>query len=179
MRDTIRLQLDRLTNSFFWNALLSVQRFVLFLTTSVMVGILGMVVFRRYALDTDFFGYGEIVMISAFWMYFIGSSYAMEKKEHVRADILERILPLKGKKVLRIIADIIQTLVALELLRLSILYMINGFKIWPKTSAWNIPLMTSMSSITVGVAIMTLYVIVQLLTELVEPLDALKEGEIE
>lgn len=179
MRDTIRLQLDRLTNSFFWNALLSAQRIVLFLTTSVMVGILGMVVFRRYVLDTDFFGYGEIVMISAFWMYFIGSSYAMEKKEHVRADIIERVLPPKGKKILRIIADIIQTLVALELLRLSILYMINGFKIWPKTSAWHIPLMTSMSSITVGVAIMTLYVIVQLLTELVEPLDALKEGEVE
>lgn len=179
MRDTIRSHLDKLTNSFFWKALLTAQKIVLFLTTSVMVGILGMVVFRRYILDTDFFGYGEIVMISAFWMYFIGSSYAMEKREHVRADVIERILQPKGKKILRIVADIIQTLVALELFRLSVMYMINGFKIWPKTSAWHIPIMTSMSAITVGVAIMTLYVVVQLVTELVEPVDALKEGEIE
>lgn len=178
MRETVRFKLKKLTNSLFWKALLAVQKIILFTTTSVMVGILGIVVFRRYILDTDFFGYGEIVMISAFWMYFIGSSYAMERKEHVRADIVERMLPPKGKKTLRIIANVIQTIVAIELARLSIAYMINGFKIWPKTSAWQIPMMTSMSAITVGVVIMAFYVIVHLVTELVEPVEALEEGEL-
>ena len=118
MGEKIKYFLDRLKASSFWKVLLSIQKLTLFITTCVMVGILGVVVLFRYALKLDFFGFDEIVMISAFWMYFIGSSYAMEKREHVRADILERILPLKGKKTLRIISGMIQTLVAIEAMRL-------------------------------------------------------------
>ena len=135
-----------------------------------MVGILGVVVSFRYVLKLDFFGYDEIVMISAFWMYFIGSSYAMEKREHVRADILERILPPRGKKNLRIIAGFAQTVVAIEATRLSVSYILNGFKIWPTTSAWNLPLVTSMSAVTVGFVLMAFYVIVQFLEELTTPM---------
>lgn len=128
-----------------------------------MVTILGAVVVCRYVLHVDLFGFDEIVMISAFWMYFIGSSYAMERKEHVRVDLLERVLPALGKKWLRIFADFVQSLVALECTRLSILYCINGIKIWPTTSAWGLPLMTSMSAVTVGFTIMAFYVVIQFL----------------
>ncbi len=178
MRTRIWSYLNALTGSKFWSLLLDIQKIILFLSTTVMVGILGMVVFRRYALDTDFFGYGEIVMISAFWMYFIGSSYAMEKRDHVRADIIERILPPKGKKTLRITANLIQTFVAIEFCNLSLRYIANGIHIWPKTSAWKLPMMTSMSAVTVGVVLMTFYVIVQMLIEIFEPREARKEGEV-
>ncbi len=169
MGEKIKYFLDRLKASSFWKVLLSIQKLTLFITTCVMVGILGVVVLFRYALKFDFFGFDEIVMISAFWMYFIGSSYAMEKREHVRADILERILPLKGKKTLRIISGMIQTLVAIEAMRLSISYIINGFKIWPTTSAWNLPMVTSMAAVTVGFVLMAFYVIVQFLEEITTP----------
>lgn len=169
MGEKIKYFLDRLKASSFWKVLLSIQKLTLFITTCVMVGILGVVVLFRYALNFDFFGFDEIVMISAFWMYFIGSSYAMEKREHVRADILERILPLKGKKTLRIISGMIQTLVAIEAMRLSISYIINGFKIWPTTSAWNLPMVTSMAAVTVGFVLMAFYVIVQFLEEITTP----------
>ena len=169
MRQKVKCVLDKLKASSFWKMLLIVQKFTLFITTCVMVGILGVVVLFRYLFKLDFFGYDEIVMISAFWMYFIGSSYAMEKREHVRADILERILPPKGKKILRIIAGLIQTLVAIETMRLSISYITNGFQIWPTTSAWNLPLVTSMSAVTVGFVIMTFYVIVQFFEEITTP----------
>ena len=169
MREKIKHFLDRLKASSYWKVLLSIQKLTLFITTCVMVGILGVVVLFRYALKLDFFGFDEIVMISAFWMYFIGSSYAMEKREHVRADILERILPLKGQKTLRIISGLIQTLVAIEAMRLSISYIINGFKIWPTTSAWNLPMVTSMAAVTVGFVLMAFYVIVQFLEEITTP----------
>lgn len=169
MGEKIKYFLDRLKASSFWKVLLSIQKLILFITTCVMVGILGVVVLFRYALKFDFFGFDEIVMISAFWMYFIGSSYAMEKREHVRADILERILPVKGKKTLRIISGMIQTLVAIEAMRLSISYIINGFKIWPTTSAWNLPMVTSMAAVTVGFVLMAFYVIVQFLEEITTP----------
>jgi len=169
MGQKVKCVLDKLKASSLWKMLLIVQKFTLFITTCVMVGILGVVVLFRYVFKLDFFGYDEIVMISAFWMYFIGSSYAMEKREHVRADILERILPPKGKKILRIIASLIQTLVAIETMRLSISYITNGFQIWPTTSAWNLPLVTSMSAVTVGFVIMTFYVIVQFFEEITTP----------
>jgi len=173
MKENIKIYLNILKNSIFWRILITIQKFILFVTTCVMVGVLGVVVLFRYALRLDFFGYDEIVMISAFWMYFIGSSYAMEKREHVRADILERILPPKGKKILRIVASFTQTLVAIETMHLSIAYIINGFRIWPTTSAWNIPLVTSMSAVTVGFVLMALYVTVQFFEEITTPISGL------
>lgn len=166
MKNALIIFLQKLKNSFIWKLLLQFQKLILFTTSCVMVGVLGAVVLCRYVIHTDLFGYDEIVMISAFWMYFIGSSYAMEKREHVRADILERILPPIGIKWLHIISSILQTLIALETARLSIDYMINGFKIWPTTSAWGLPLITSMSAVTIGMVIMAFYVVVQLLEEL-------------
>lgn len=173
MGEKIKYFLDQLKASSFWKVLLSIQKLTLFITTCVMVGILGLVVLFRYIFKLDFFGFDEIVMISAFWMYFIGSSYAMEKREHVRADILERILPPKGKKTLRIFAGLIQTLVAIETMHLSISYIINGFKVWPTTSAWNLPMVTSMAAVTVGFVLMAFYVIVQFFEELTTPVPAL------
>ena len=79
MGQKVKCVLDKLKASSLWKMLLIVQKFTLFITTCVMVGILGVVVLFRYVFKLDFFGYDEIVMISAFWMYFIGSSYAMEK----------------------------------------------------------------------------------------------------
>jgi len=176
MKENIQFCLNILRDSTFWKTLLAVQKLILFVTTCVMVGVLGVVVLFRYTLRLDFFGYDEIVMISAFWMYFIGSAYAMEKREHVRADILERILPPKGKKILRIIASFTQTLVAIEAMHLSIAYIINGFHIWPTTSAWNLPLVTSMSAVTVGFVLMAFYVTVQLFEEIITPISEFEEN---
>ena len=180
MRKVIRHCLTRLKGSLFWVWLLKIQEFILFLTSCMMIGILGAVVVCRYVLRMDLFGYDEIVMISAFWMYFIGSSYAMEKREHVRADILERILPPIGKKYLRIFANLLQSLVAIETVNLSVAYIINGVKIWPTTSAWGLPLMTSMSAVTAGFVVMAFYVIVQLLEEVSTPVvdSAPEKGEL-
>ena len=171
MQRTVRHCLDKLRASLFWWGLLKVQEIILFLTSCMMIGILGAVVVCRYVLRVDLFGYDEIVMISAFWMYFIGSSYAMEKREHVRADILERLLPPRGKRYLRIFANLLQSLVAIETVHLSVAYVINGFKIWPTTSAWGLPLMTSMSAVTAGFVLMALYVIVQFLEEITTPVN--------
>ena len=180
MRDVIRCWLDKLQASLFWISLLKIQEFILFLTSCMMIGILGAVVICRYVLRVDLFGYDEIVMISAFWMYFIGSSYAMEKRGHVRADILERVLPPKGKKILRILAGLLQSVVAIETVNLSVAYIVNGFKIWPTTSAWGLPLMTSMSAVAVGLVLMAFYVIVQLLEEITTPVpdSAAEKGEL-
>jgi len=46
-------------------------------TSIIMLSILGTVIFARYVLHADVFGYDEIVLIDSFWMYFIGASYAM------------------------------------------------------------------------------------------------------
>lgn len=154
-----------LTGSTFWRTLLKVQEVVLFTTTIVMVGVLGMVVLCRYVLHEDFFGYDEIVLISAFWMYFIGSSYAMEKGEHVRADIVERFLPPRGKKRLRTVAGFVQTGLAIYLAILSIQFLMNATKVWPISSAWEIPLVLPMGAVTVGFVLMAFYVGVQFLVD--------------
>ena len=173
MAHSIKQFLFWLKSSYLWNSLIKVQRFILFCTTSVMVGILGLVVLFRYIFRADLFGYDEIIMISAFWMYFIGSSYAMERREHVRADILERVLPHKIKRYIRLLSNVCQTVIALATAELSIAYIINGIKIWPTTSAWGLPMITSMSAVTIGFCLMTFYVIVQCLEEFVDP----QEGE--
>lgn len=64
-------------------------------TSIIMLSILGIVVFARYGLNADVFGYDEIVLVDSFWMYFIGASYAMYEGSHVKADILARLFSIR------------------------------------------------------------------------------------
>lgn len=59
-------------NNFFWDLLLRFQRFVIIVSSLFVVASIGATVVLRYIFKTDLYGLEEIVVIFAFWLYFMG-----------------------------------------------------------------------------------------------------------
>ena len=46
----------------------------------------------RYVLRTDFYGSEELILVAAFWMYFIGSAMAAKHNTQIKAEMLEMFI---------------------------------------------------------------------------------------
>ena len=151
---------DRIMQSKFWNLLLFVQRKVLLATSLIMIGILVGVVVMRYVLHADFFGYDELALVDSFWMYFIGASYAMYQKSHVKADIFANLFHKTGQLRLRIVSGFMQIALQLVFDVLAFNMIMRSLTTWPTTSSWRIPFIFPQLSIFIGFLLMTFYLVV-------------------
>ena len=145
-----------LRNTLFWKALLKVQEAVLAVCVIACVLILcAEVVLRMF--HKDLFGYEEIVVIFAMWMYFIGASYAMYQKSHINADMTSLIFGEKVQAVAKLIVSFITTAVAITLTIWA-----HSFFRWSlgktaTTTSLRIPLIYSQSALFFGYMLIAFY----------------------
>lgn len=112
----------------------------------------------RYVLNVDFFGTEEILMIFAFWLYFMGAAYGSYERSHVEADFVETwVGGSPAGRVLRFIRDIVELAVLLVLTYWAFLFIQFAFQRWPISPGWKIPMIVPQSAIFVGFVLMTLH----------------------
>ncbi|MBQ6930121.1 MAG: TRAP transporter small permease [Oscillospiraceae bacterium] len=66
--------------------------------------------FMRYFLKMDFYGYEELTLFAAFWLYFMGSAIAGKKDTHINANMMSMFC--KNQKVLNIV-ELIKVVICL------------------------------------------------------------------
>ncbi|MGC9372164.1 MAG: TRAP transporter small permease [Thermovirgaceae bacterium] len=153
-------------NSAAWAFLVKTQEWLLTLTSIFVVLIMCVEVFLRYVIKSDLFGLEEIVVIAAFWLYFMGSSYGVYEKSHVKADIIPQMLKPAHQALLSVIIRftmaalcILYSVWAVDMVSYSIEWM-------PKTTGLRIPIFISQSSILAGYILMSLYSVVYFFEDL-------------
>ena len=152
--------IENIISSKAWSLLIKIQKIIMILTTAFMITILGIVVFTRYVFHIDFFGYDELALISSFWMYLIGSSYAMYEGTHVKADIMSMLLSARTQKILKSIAGIIQTSINFFVTYLAYQLIKRSIETSPITPSYNIPFWIPQMSILVGFVLMSFYLVI-------------------
>lgn len=165
---------ETVVNSKLWFLLIKAQRFIMLWTSIIMLSILGIVVFARYGLNADVFGYDEIVLVDSFWMYFIGASYAMYEGSHVKADILARLFSIRVQFLMKVLAGVCQTIVNIVFNIFALSMILRSIETWPVTSSWGIPFLIPQMSILVGFTLMTFYLSVYTLRDLCSYMNVLK-----
>ncbi|HES59045.1 MAG TPA: TRAP transporter small permease subunit, partial [Caldithrix sp.] len=95
--------IDTIKKSFIWKFLIKIQQWLMIATSIFVILIMFVEVLLRYVFKSDLYGIEEIVVIAAFWLYFMGSSYGVYEKSHVKADILPQMMSQKAQKILNII----------------------------------------------------------------------------
>ena len=168
--------IEAFKNSFVWRSILTLQRVLLVLTSLFVVLIMCLEVVLRYVFKSDLFGIEEIVVIAAFWLYFMGSSYGVFEKSHVKADIIPQLLKPGARALLGVIIDftvsalcVLFTVWAVEMVRYSIIWM-------PRSTGLRIPTFISQSSILLGYAFMSMYSIIYFFEDLFSFLAMGREG---
>ncbi len=153
-------------NSLLWRSILGLQRVLLVITSLFVVLIMCAEVVLRYVFKSDLFGIEEIVVIAAFWLYFMGSSYGVFEKSHVKADIIPQMLKPRARAFLSVLVNftvsalcILFTVWAVEMVQYSITWM-------PRTTGLRIPIFISQSSVLLGYALMSMYSVVYFFEDL-------------
>lgn len=123
-----------------------------------------MQVFYRYVLGVPLFGFEELVLIVAVWVYFLGAGYATYEGTHIKAGVLPYIVKNHIAREAIGAGAVFLSLVA------SVLLTYNAFgynqfvhAAGARTTSLFIPIVYSTSSLVVGGAIMSLYFLLELL----------------
>jgi len=88
--------------TFFWKSINWVQRTMLGIASLFIMMIMVVNVFARYVLEIGIFGFEEMIVIIAMWMYWIGGIVATAENQHIKGDMLDMFI--KSKKVRKIIS---------------------------------------------------------------------------
>ena len=138
-------------NWMIWIFFEKIQRIIIAFSVAVTVLIVGAEVFMRYIFKIDFVGYDEILILSAMWMYFIGGSYAMCKKEHISADMMGLLVKSpKALSVIRLVVAIVTFVLSLVISKWSLDYLQYATTRPASSVALKIPLLASQISLFIG-----------------------------
>lgn len=158
--------MNRLEKSAFWRGLQSILRIGLIASASLVTLITFAAVITR-ALNINFLGYEEILIICAFWLYMIGAAYGSFEKSHITADIIVVMMPDNYAKA---IISILRNLLTLVL---GVIFLLWAFQLFQwtvelqqKTPVWRIPVTVAQSSLLFGLVVITFYNVVYLYDEI-------------
>ena len=145
-------------HNFLWEFLLKFQRFVLIVSSLFVVASIVLTVILRYIFKTDLYGLEEIVVIFAFWLYFMGGSYGSYTGTHITADLVSVFFP-EGKLKSSVIAfsSTITFLFSLLFSWWGLDFFMFGVKMSARTPVWRIPMVVSYTAVFLGMVLMTFY----------------------
>ena len=145
-----------------WMCLCTLQQVIMSITLIlILVGMITEVVLR-YVFSFPLLGIEEIICLVAFWLYFMGASYAAYEGTHIKSGILMSLpfmANVKARKRAWIDAGIslLTVVLSANLVRLGWLYFQWGLTKGEVSSAYHIPMVLSQASIFFSGILMSLY----------------------
>jgi TRAP-type C4-dicarboxylate transport system permease small subunit len=64
------------------------QRYIVIFTGAAACLLITIAAVMRYVFSKDFYGSEELIMLTAFWLYFMGASLATREDSHITADLI-------------------------------------------------------------------------------------------
>lgn len=156
---------NKLERTAFWKGLAKFLRAGLIIS-SILVTLITFAAVITRALNVNFLGYEEILIICAFWLYMLGTAYGSFEDSHIKADVIVVMMPEGRTKTL--LALIRNTLSLI----LGIIFLGWAFQLFQwtvimenKTPVWRIPMTVSQSSLLFGLFVASFYHAVYLYDE--------------
>lgn len=163
--------IEALKKSLIWKFLVQFQQLLMIVSSIFVLLLMCAVVLLRYFFKSDLYGIEEIVVVVAFWLYFMGSSYGVYNKAHVKADLIPQMMSQKSQAFLKVIISLIQSGLCILFAFWAIGMIGHGLKYMPRTTGLKIPFVVSQFSIFLGYFLMSFYSVVYLLEDLFEYIE--------
>ena len=141
-----------------WKLLLKVIRFVIVVCSIMSTATILAAVFMRYVLGSNFYGSDEIILLFAFWLYFIGAAHGSYENSHIKADLMKMYIKnMRVKDAIGLLAEFATVLVNTVVLVWATEMLIWSLEKNPLTTSLKIPISISHSAIFLGMLFMELY----------------------
>lgn len=151
---------EKIQASKFWKISLAIQRWILFISNMAVIITLMAVVLSRQIFHYNILGYSEVLIIAAFWMYFIGSSYAAWEDSHIKADVLNQFVSDRNKLILKTVSKIIEIIVSVPFIYFAGEMLVFDIETRQSTIDLGVPLAVIQSAIFICFVLMTFYSLV-------------------
>lgn len=147
-----------LTQTAFWNVLQNVVKVVMIIGSVASTGLMVYSVILRYVFKGNFYGSDEVIMLFAFWLYFMGAVYGSYENSHIKADLLNvYIKNLRSKDVVALVAQVLTIVVNTIVLVWAWKYFQMELTKWGLSTALKIPLVIPKSAVFFGFLLMEFY----------------------
>ena len=142
------------------------QKIILIFTSLMLAGVMVFEVFSRYFLGYPIWGWEELAMISAIWLYMIGAAMAAYEGAHLKTDIMS--LWVKNPRKLRLVKAL-ATLIALVMAGFMA-YWSSSLLFWgleqrQTTAVFEIPYVVAQGSLFVAGVMISIYFLRDLLRQ--------------
>ena len=143
-----------------WDFLLVIERAIMIIASIGVVLLIFISVIMRYLLESSFNGMEELIILVAFWIYFIGASYGSYEGSQITADILSVFIKKeKSKQFVALLRDLITTAILIGACYCAIELMVYTLESGAVTSVLKLPMMVVYTPIIVGIFLMTFYTV--------------------
>lgn len=140
-----------------------VQQWVLIVTSLFIALLMFIQVMLRYVFFAPLMGIEEVLPLAAFWLYFIGASYASHTRTHIRAEVVDVMLRKDSAlRAVRFSASIITVAVGLVFVGLAFQFVLYSLRTGRFSATLFIPTVYSETAILVGLVLMVLYSAIEL-----------------
>lgn len=115
-------------------------------------------VILRYVFKGNFYGSDEVIMLFAFWLYFMGAAYGSFEDSHIKADLLSVYLKnMHLKDACTILSEFLTVAVNTIVLSWATRFFFSEIAKWGLSTSLKIPLIIPKSSIFFGFLLMEFY----------------------
>lgn len=150
-----------LTQSLAWKGLSEVIRWLMIACSVISTGCMVYSVVLRYVFKGNFYGSDEVIMLFAFWLYFMGAVYGSYENSHIKADLLNvYIKNMRKKDAVALLGQLLTIVVNTIVLVWAIRYFGAEIAKGGLSTALKIPLVIPKSAVFFGFLLMEFYHVV-------------------
>lgn len=147
-----------LTQTKAWDILRNLVRVVMIVGSLASTACMVYSVVLRYVFKSNFYGSDEVIMLFAFWLYFMGAVYGSYENSHIKADLLNvYIKNMRTKDFISLIAQLLTIVVNTIVLTWAARYFSSEIAKGGLSTALKIPLVIPKSAVFFGFVLMEFY----------------------
>ena len=166
--DTVKFG-AKFEKSGFWKGLRTLVEWLMIICSVCCSGVLIISTFMRYCMSKNWYGSDEIILIFAFWLYFMGAIYCSYEDSHIKADIVSSLVKnIRTKDAVALVAGVVLVVINAVLIVCVIPYLQDGFTRMPLTTSLKIPLVIPRIAIMLSMILMEFYHVYYLIKHFVQ-----------
>lgn len=147
-----------LNQTLFGKALITIVKWLMITGSVVSTACMVYAVIKRYVFAGNFYGSDEIIMLFAFWLYFMGAVYGSFEDTHIKADLLNvYIKNMHVKDGVALLAQVATVVVNTIVLIWATRYFFGEIAKWGLSTSLKIPLVIPKSAVYFGFLLMEFY----------------------
>lgn len=154
------------------------QKVVMAATSILIVAMICIAVVARYIFNSDFYGSEELILMLAFWLYFMGAAQGSRERSQISADILNCYISCQRKsRIALLVKDFVTAAVCLLVTWWAIQFVAWGFTMNPKSAVFRLPMLIPHVAVGLGFVLMSMYHLVYLVQDAASHLRLSRAGE--